>query len=72
MLVLSELHASRLLRLTDTVIISLDIRNIAKCDCHRISYFIGDSDTVQARRKFTWIRRRDKQDCYRQRHKIFQ
>ncbi len=44
------------------MIIPLNIRNITKCDCHRISYFIGNSKTVQTGGKLARICRRNKQD----------
>ena len=52
--------------------ISLDIRDVAKCDCHGIPYFVRNSDAVQARRKLTRVCRRNKQNRYRQCHEIFQ
>ena len=72
MLIFSKLYASGLLGLADTVIIPLDIRNVAQCDRNRISNFIRNTNTVQAGCKFTWIGSRNEKDRYRQRHKIFQ
>ena len=72
MFIFSKFHTSCLLCLADTVIIPLNIWNITKCDCHRISYFIGNSNTVQTGGKLARICRRNKQDRNWKGYKIFQ
>ena len=70
-LVFSKLYAPCLLSLADAVVVTLNVWNVSKRNRHRITHFIGNSNTVQASSKLTWVRCRNKQDCNRQRNKIF-
>ena len=53
----SKLYTSRLLCLADAVVVSLDIRDVTQGDGYGITYFVGDTDAVQAGSKFTGIGR---------------
>ena len=71
-LIFSKLYAPGLLGLADAVVVTLDVRNVTKGDCHRITHFVGNPNAVQTGRKLTWVCGRNKQNRNRQRHKIFQ
>ena len=68
----AQLDTARLLRLTDAVIIALDIRDVAQRDCHRITDLVGDADAVQAGGELTGVGGGDKQDRNGQCDKIFE
>ena len=65
----SKLYAPCLLSLADAVVVTLNVWNVSKRNRHRITHFIGNSNTVQASSKLTWVRCRNKQDRNRQRNK---